>query len=125
MITIKRQMVLNRVAIILQSTKPQERRDFFNFYYNWNIANSGLKELPGDSAYFVTTKNRYVRGMASFLFGKLVENGNSKAKVYKKHPEILKKRAQLAAQSKLNELKEVHYISNNEVLSARLKEEIV
>lgn len=109
-----KQKIGQKMAIFLQSPSQTERRAWHTFYYNWGVA-EGMKDMGGDTSYFVTTEARWVKGMASNIFGHLIENGNAKS--YKGNPDGLRRRAALAAAAKLAELQDVRILPVTEILN--------
>ena len=99
----------NKVLLFINSNSPEERRGFQYQLFNWNITNTGLREVNQQLHYVVTTKERFIEKYAKMLFCKLIDNGNSKS--YKKQPAMLKKRALLGAQAKFNEIPETFVLS--------------
>src|SRR3990167_4129107 len=99
----------NKVLLFINSNSPEERRGFQYQLFNWNITNTGLREVNQQLHNVDTTKERFIEKYAKMLFCKLIDNGNSKS--YKKQPAMLKKRALLGAQAKFNEIPETFVLS--------------
>ena len=114
MIKIMKQKIGQKMAIFLQSNSQEERRAWHTFYYNWGVA-EGMKDMGGNTSYFLTTETRWNKGMGSNIWTHLIENGNAKS--YKKNPQKLRHRAALAAAAKLAELQDVRILPVSEILN--------